>query len=46
MGYKISNDKIDVERPGFRNFTITNIKITKYEFFIYEFIFSCFEVKL
>ena len=38
----------NVERPGFRNFKTTNIKITKdelFHFFIHLFIFSLFEMK-
>ena len=45
MGGGQNLERRNVERPIFRNFKITNIKITKYELFdsfIFEFIFSLF----
>ena len=45
MGAGQNLERRNVERPIFRNFKITNIKITKDELFdisIFEFIFSLF----
>ena len=45
MGGGQNFEQRNVERPIFRNFQITNIKITKYELFdsfIFEFIFPSF----